>query len=135
MDELLAGFTSIDLKMVIMYLIGLTLIVLAIKKNYEPMLLLPIGFGAILVNLPQSVVKYASIASEPDLFVTDFIRNNPGTEHLFKHYIEINGAYYKYEPGRLEILLESGILTELFPVLIFIGIGAMIDFTPLFKIL
>ncbi|HPZ04474.1 MAG TPA: sodium ion-translocating decarboxylase subunit beta [Clostridiales bacterium] len=133
MDELLAGFTSIDLKMVIMYLIGLTLIVLAIKKNYEPMLLLPIGFGAILVNLPQSVVKYASIASEPDLFVTDFIRNNPGTEHLFKHYIEINGAYYKYEPGILEILLESGILTELFPVLIFIGIGAMIDFTPLFK--
>ena len=133
MDELLAGFTSIDLKMVIMYLIGLTLIVLAIKKNYEPMLLLPIGFGAILVNLPQSVVKYVSIASEPDLFVTDFIRNNPGTEHLFKHYIEINGAYYKYEPGILEILLESGILTELFPVLIFIGIGAMIDFTPLFK--
>lgn len=133
MDELLAGFTSIDLKMVIMYLIGLTLIVLAIKKNYEPMLLLPIGFGAILVNLPQSVVKYASIANEPDLFVTDFIRNNPGTEHLFKHYIEINGAYYKYEPGILEILLESGILTELFPVLIFIGIGAMIDFTPLFK--
>ena len=79
MDELLAGFTSIDLKMVIMYLIGLTLIVLAIKKNYEPMLLLPIGFGAILVNLPQSVVKYASIASVPDLFETDFILNNPVT--------------------------------------------------------
>lgn len=133
MDELLAGFTSINLKMVIMYVIGLVLIVLAIKKNYEPMLLLPIGFGAILVNLPQSVVKYASIASEPDLFVTNFIKNNPGTEHLFEHYILKNGAYYKYEPGILEILLESGILTELFPVLIFIGIGAMIDFSPLFK--
>jgi oxaloacetate decarboxylase beta subunit len=133
MDELLAGFTSINLKMVIMYVIGLVLIVLAIKKNYEPMLLLPIGFGAILVNLPHSVVKYASIASEPDLFVTNFIKNNPGTEHLFKHYILIDGSYYKYEPGILEILLESGILTELFPVLIFIGIGAMIDFTPLFK--
>src|SRR5690606_7375849 len=133
MDELLAGFTSIDLKMVIMYLIGLTLIVLAIKKNYEPMLLLPIGFGAILVNLPQSVVKYASIASEPDMFVTSIIRNNPGAEELFKHYIEIDGLYYKYEPGILQILLESGILTELFPVLIFIGIGAMIDFSPLFK--
>ena len=76
MDELLAGFTSINLKMVIMYVIGLVLIVLAIKKNYEPMLLLPIGFGAILVNLPHSVVKYASIASEPDLFVTNFIKTS-----------------------------------------------------------
>ncbi|HOQ08437.1 MAG TPA: sodium ion-translocating decarboxylase subunit beta [Clostridiales bacterium] len=133
MDGLLAGIASINLKMVIMYVIGLVLIILAIKKNYEPMLLLPIGFGAILVNLPQSVVKYASIASEPDMFVTSIIRNNPGAEELFKHYIEIDGLYYKYEPGILQILLESGILTELFPVLIFIGIGAMIDFSPLFK--
>lgn len=133
MDGLLAGIASINLKMVIMYVIGLVLIILAIKKNYEPMLLLPIGFGAILVNLPQSVVKYASIASEPDMFVTSIIRNNPGAEDLFKHYIEIDGLYYKYEPGILQILLESGILTELFPVLIFIGIGAMIDFSPLFK--
>lgn len=133
MDGLLAGIASINIKMVIMYVIGLVLIILAIKKNYEPMLLLPIGFGAILVNLPQSVVKYASIASEPDMFVTSIIRNNPGAEELFKHYIEIDGLYYKYEPGILQILLESGILTELFPVLIFIGIGAMIDFSPLFK--
>jgi len=134
MEELLAGLTSINLKMVIMYIIGLVLIILAIKKNYEPMLLLPIGFGAILVNLPQSVVKYASIASEPDLFVTNFVRNNPGTEYLFKNYIfDEMGRAYEYEPGILQILLDSGILTELFPVLIFIGIGAMIDFSPLFK--
>ncbi len=133
MEELLAGFTSIDIKMIVMYAIGLTLIVLAIKKNYEPMLLLPIGFGAILVNLPQSVVKYASIASEPDLFVTNFVRDNPGSEYLFKNYIFEGGQAFKFEPGILQILLDSGILTELFPVLIFIGIGAMIDFTPLFK--
>lgn len=133
MDELLAGITSINIGMVVMYVIGLALIILAIKKEYEPMLLLPIGFGAILVNLPQSVVKYASIASEPDMFVTNIIQNNPEAAGLFKHYIEIDGLYYKYEPGILQILLESGILTELFPVLIFIGIGAMIDFSPLFK--
>jgi sodium ion-translocating decarboxylase beta subunit len=133
MDELLAGFTSINPMMVVMYVIGLTLIILAIKKNYEPMLLLPIGFGAILVNLPESVVKYASIADEPNMFVTNIILQNPEAKELFRHYIEIDGAYYKYEPGILEVLLESGILTELFPVLIFIGIGAMIDFTPLFK--
>ena len=133
MDELLAGITGINIGMVVMYVIGLALIILAIKKEYEPMLLLPIGFGAILVNLPQSVVKYASIASEPDMFVTNIILNNPEAKDLFKHYIEIDGLYYKYEPGILQILLESGILTELFPVLIFIGIGAMIDFSPLFK--
>ena len=133
MDELLAGITGIDIRMAVMYVIGLALIILAIKKEYEPMLLLPIGFGAILVNLPQSVVKYASIASEPDMFVTNIIQNNPEAAGLFKHYIEIDGLYYKYEPGILQILLESGILTELFPVLIFIGIGAMIDFSPLFK--
>lgn len=133
MDELLAGITSINIGMVVMYVIGLALIILAIKKEYEPMLLLPIGFGAILVNLPQSVVKYASIASEPDMFVTNIIQNNPEAAGLFKNYIEIGGKYYKYEPGILQILLESGILTELFPVLIFIGIGAMIDFSPLFK--
>ena len=70
MDELLAGFTSINLKMVIMYVIGLVLIVLAIKKNYS-LLLLPIVRRH--PGEPHSVV-HASIASEPDLFVTNFIK-------------------------------------------------------------
>jgi len=56
MHDLLIGFTSLNYKDIIMYLIGLALIYLAIKKEYEPMLLLPIGFGAILVNMPLSVV-------------------------------------------------------------------------------
>lgn len=81
-----------------MYIIGLLLIYLAIKKDYEPMLLLPIGFGAILVNIPNS-----SALGTPT------------------------------EPGVLRLLYTIGIQTELFPVLIFIAIGAMIDFTPLFK--
>ena len=70
----------------------------ATAKNYEPMLLLPIGFGAILVNLPLAVVLGTS-------------------EH----------------PGALQILFDFGIMTELFPLLIFIGVGAMIDFTPLLE--
>ena len=53
-NGLLAGFLEIDLKMVIMMLVGLTLIFLAIKKQYEPMLLLPIGAGCILANLPPA---------------------------------------------------------------------------------
>jgi len=98
MDELFAGFISVDYRQFIMYAIGGALIWLAVKKEYEPMLLLPIGFGAILTNLPMSFVI--------------------GTEA---------------EPGFLKILLDAGIMTELFPILIFIAVGAMIDFGPLFK--
>lgn len=98
MQDVFIGFTSITWQMVVMWAIGGLLIWLAIKKEYEPMLLLPIGFGAILVNLPLSVV-------------------------------------WEYEgvPGFLKILYDGGIVNELFPILIFIGIGAMIDFGPLFK--
>lgn len=81
-----------------MYVVGATLIWLAIKKEYEPMLLLPIGFGAILVNLPLSVVW-----------------EHEGTA------------------GFLKVLYDGGIANELFPILIFIAVGAMIDFGPLFK--
>ncbi len=84
--------------MLLMYGIGGILIWLAIKKEYEPMLLLPIGFGAILVNLPLATVW----------------------EHA--------GA-----DGFLKILYNMGIATEIFPLLIFIAVGAMIDFGPLFK--
>jgi len=80
---------------VVMMLIGGVLIFLAIKKDYEPMLLLPIGFGAILTNLPLT---------------------------------GITG-----EDGMLGILYKAGISTELFPLFVFIGIGAMTDFGPLLE--
>jgi oxaloacetate decarboxylase beta subunit len=98
MSELFIGFTSIGLGELVMYLIGSILIWLAVSKEYEPMLLLPIGFGAILANLPLAVV-----------------------------------LGHDGQAGFLQILFEAGILTELFPILIFIAVGAMIDFAPLFK--
>jgi carboxybiotin decarboxylase len=101
MQAVFIGFTSITWQMVLMYLIGGALIWLAINKGFEPVLLLPIGFGAILVNLPLS------IAGTPTV---------PG-----------------YDTGFLQILYDAGIKTELFPLLIFIAVGAMIDFGPLFK--
>ena len=135
-SSLLAGFAAINYKMIIMLIIGMVLIYLAIKKDYEPMLLLPIGFGAILVNLPLSVVKFAS-QYVPDPFVTSFTRDNMEARSFFKehlHYMfDASGQAFKAEPGVLEILLNAGILTELFPILIFVAIGAMIDFTPLFR--
>jgi oxaloacetate decarboxylase beta subunit len=101
MSDLFIGFTSVTWQQFVMYAIGLVLIWLAIKKEYEPMLLLPIGFGAILINLPLSIAGIPTV---------------PG-----------------YENGFLQVLYEAGIRTELFPLLIFIAVGAMIDFGPLFK--
>ena len=84
---------NFDPRMLVMWAIGGILIFLAIKKDMEPTLLLPIGFGAILVNLPLSGVVG--------------------------------------EEGALSILYEAGIANELFPLLLFIGVGAMIDFGPI----
>jgi oxaloacetate decarboxylase beta subunit len=92
------GLLALGWQQFVMFAIGGILIWLAIAKDYEPMLLLPIGFGAILVNLPFEVVW---------------------------HHDGIDGA--------LKILFEAGIMTELFPLLIFIAVGAMIDFRPLFQ--
>lgn len=87
---------------VVMYIVGIVLIWLAIKKEYEPALLLPMGFGAILVNLPASGVLNQML---------------PGVG-------ETNGI--------IEWLFNVGIeASEALPVLLFIGIGAMIDFGPL----
>ena len=89
-----------DIRMVIMWIIGGILIYLAIAKEMEPSLLLPMGFGAILVNLPMSGV------------ITQ----------------EIEGVL---EEGAFSTLFNAGIANELFPLILFIGIGAMIDFGPL----
>lgn len=98
LSDFLALFENIgntDWRMVLMWVIGGVLIYLAIKKEMEPTLLLPMGFGTILVNLPMS----GAIGHD----------------------------------GPLTALFNAGIANELFPLLLFIGIGAMIDFGPLLK--
>ena len=100
MEFLYEGLLSITWQQVVMYCVGGFLIWLAIEKQYEPSLLLPMGFGAILVNLPMSGA------------VTQII---DGVE----------------EVGPIDVLFNAGIANELFPLLLFVGIGAMIDFTPL----
>lgn len=92
---------KIEWQQVLMWVIGGVLIFLAIKKEMEPTLLLPMGFGAIIVNLPMSSA------------ITQVLSN--GVE----------------QEGILNLLFDSGIANELFPLLLFIGIGAMIDFGPL----
>ena len=98
MLELFSNVTNITWQQVVMWIIGGVLIFLAIKKEMEPTLLLPMGFGAILVNLPLSGAV-----------------TQPGAA----------------EEGVIDVLFNAGIANELFPLLLFIGIGAMIDFGPL----
>jgi sodium ion-translocating decarboxylase beta subunit len=92
---LVAGFTNLHWSNPVMIAVGLVLLYLGIKKDFEPLLLVPIGFGCILVNIPLAGMM------EPD--------------------------------GFLRVIYEAGVITELFPLLIFIGIGAMTDFGPLLE--
>ena len=102
MDFLISGIVSITPAQIVMYTIGALLIYLAIAEDLEPVLLLPLGFGAILVNLPDSGVLNQTLAGI-------------GETH-----------------GIIEWLYEVGIeASEAMPLLLFIGIGAMIDFGPL----
>ena len=108
LSELFSGvtylFSAAGLKTLAMFAIAGALIYLAVKKDYEPSLLLPIGFGCILANLPPVLATMMPSAL--------------GTAE---------------EPGFLSVLFNAGIANELFPILIFIAVGAMIDFSPLLK--
>ena len=102
MQELLKGITVLSIGNVVMIGVGAFLIYLAISKEYEPALLIPIGFSTILVNIPFS--------SAIDQWM--------------------GGVLHR---GVLSIFFDIGIITEIFPLLIFIAVGAMIDFGPLLE--
>jgi carboxybiotin decarboxylase len=95
MKGLLIGFANLHWSNPIMIAVGGVLLYLGIKKDFEPLLLVPIGFGAILVNIPLTGLME--------------------------------------EGGFLKVIYDAGIMTDLFPLLIFVGIGAMTDFGPLLE--
>ncbi|MBQ7319924.1 MAG: sodium ion-translocating decarboxylase subunit beta [Clostridia bacterium] len=101
-------------KYVVMWAIGGLLIYLAIKKEMEPTLLLPLGFGTIMVNLP-----FSGALGE---FIVD------GAGNILRD--PVTGGILFEEEGALTTLFNAGIANELFPLILFIGIGAMIDFGP-----
>jgi len=102
MGFILENLSQIGWRECVMYIVGIILIYLAVKKEYEPALLLPMGFGAILVNLPLSGA-------------IDQVLPGIGAVH-----------------GPIAWLYATGIeASEILPLLLFIGIGAMIDFGPL----
>lgn len=95
LSGLTLGLTALTPQHVIMIVAGCGLLYLGIKKKFEPLLLVPIGFGAVLVNIPMSGLME--------------------------------------DGGLLRLFYDFGVITEIFPCLIFIGIGAMTDFTPLLE--
>jgi oxaloacetate decarboxylase beta subunit len=98
-----SGFAGLTWQNVLMFAIGGVLIFLAIRKGYEPLLLIPIGFGAILANLPYAMMS-ASVAYE----------HGTGLGHPL-----------------LQMVYDAGIRTEFLPPIIFLGVGALTDFRPL----
>ena len=93
LPELLKGILHFQPGNAVMISVALVLIYLAVFKEIEPVLLLPIGFGCLLANIPLAGMTAAE--------------------------------------GMMGVLYNAGIATELFPLLIFVGVGAMIDFSPL----
>ena len=126
--KLFENFAYFDWKMLVMWAIGGTLIFLAIKKEMEPTLLLPIGFGAILVNLPISgaITRYFYEFTRGGEQVREVI-----SEAKYQELLAKGTEGLSVEHGALTTLFEAGISNELFPLILFIGIGAMIDFGPL----
>ena len=100
-----SGIAQIEIGQAFMMLIGLGLLFLAIKKGFEPLLLVPIGFGTLLVNIPGAGFEAAPVYDALGTMVS------PG--------------------GLLYYIYHAGIETGLFPLIIFMGVGAMTDFGPL----
>ena len=140
------GIFSITIGQSIMILVGLLLIYLAINKKFEPLLLLPIGFGALLTNIPEiglsmspiekliyanNPVEISTVISElsiSGLNLSEFSKNASFSELQL---LNIAAQNLGYSPGILYIFYETAIGSGIAPLLIFMGVGAMTDFGPL----
>ena len=140
------GIFSITIGQSIMILVGLLLIYLAINKKFEPLLLLPIGFGALLTNIPEiglsmSPIEKLIYANNPSeissviselsitgLNLSEFLKNASFSELQL---LNIAAQNLGYSPGILYIFYETAIGSGIAPLLIFMGVGAMTDFGPL----
>jgi len=140
------GIFSITIGQSIMILVGLLLIYLAINKKFEPLLLLPIGFGALLTNIPEIGLSMSPIEkliytnnsaeintviselSITGLNLSEYLKNASFSELQL---LNIAAQNLGYSPGILYIFYEIAIGSGIAPLLIFMGVGAMTDFGPL----
>ena len=140
------GIFSISSGQAIMIAVGLLLIYLAISKKFEPLLLLPIGFGALLTNIPEIGLSmspiermlYANNLIEINLLINELGLFNIDLNEYVKNasYLELNSLNniaqnFGYSPGILYVFYQTAIGSGIAPLLIFMGVGAMTDFGPL----
>lgn len=140
------GIFSLTLNQLLMICVGLLLLFLAINKKFEPLLLLPIGFGAILTNIPEIGLSlspiekliYANNLEHINILLEKFVTPNQDLTSFLKDasYIDmiaINNQAQDlgYKPGILFTFYEVAIGSGIAPLLIFMGVGAMTDFGPL----
>ena len=101
-----SGFAGLGWQNLVMFFIGGLLVYLAVRKGYEPLLLIPIGFGAILANLPHAMMSASASVTAAGQAAHGF-------------------------PPLLQLVYDAGIRTEFLPPVIFLGVGALTDFRPL----
>jgi sodium ion-translocating decarboxylase beta subunit len=140
------GIFSITSGQAIMIAVGLLLIYLAISKKFEPLLLLPIGFGALLTNIPEIGLSmspiermlYANNLNEINILINELGLSNIDLNEYVKNasYLELSSLNniaqnFGYSPGILYVFYQTAIGSGIAPLLIFMGVGAMTDFGPL----
>ncbi|WP_261842450.1 sodium ion-translocating decarboxylase subunit beta [Aliamphritea ceti] len=144
-----SGIYNISGGQVVMILVGLLLLFLAIRKNFEPLLLVPIGFGGIMANIPEAGLAYAAVENALNLGGPEVIQSiaaslNVNTNDIY----ELKSAYATstaaehtaavyaaqdagFNNGMLYNFYNVAIASGVAPLLIFMGVGAMTDFGPL----
>ena len=127
-----SGLTVLNWQNYIMIGVSIVLLYLAIKKQYEPLLLLPIAFGMLLVNLYPGIMAAPATDMIP---LNEYLQSHPGTDISSIQYqiTTLNGVQYVDYPtyGGLLWYLYQGVKLGIYPPLIFLGIGCMTDFGPL----
>lgn len=154
MDKLLnlwhsTGLYHMEFGEVVMIAVGLLLLWLAIKKGFEPLLLVPIGFGGILSNIPvaglaDSAVGHAlhydaavalqikdALGLDPDTAIKAVKQAFYAASPDIQSQVEFIAKQGGHADGILYLIYSVGLMTGLFPLLIFMGVGAMTDFGPL----
>ncbi|MBQ2697454.1 MAG: sodium ion-translocating decarboxylase subunit beta [Clostridia bacterium] len=127
-----SGFAALTVQQAVMLGISLVLFYLAIVKKFEPLLLVPIAFGMMLANLPGAGLMFdARAAAEAELAAARAaLEAGSGSVEAVNAAAAALAEVHWYDSGLLRILY-SGVKSSVFPCLIFLGIGAMTDFSPL----
>ncbi len=143
-----SGIYNITGGQAIMMVIGLVLLFLAIRKNFEPLLLVPIGFGGLLANIPEAGLAYSAVENavhfaKPELLqaLAGVVGTSADPQAILHAYHESNASTHAaatliandagYSNGMLYNFYSVAIASGVAPLLIFMGVGAMTDFGPL----